>query len=501
MNMDFIRNFPLFCIILTLFSGVACTVLKPKAARNLCFTIVTLDGILNSFVLLYVLRKGTYFIYMMGHFPAPWGNEIRVGVLEAVLAVMFSVVMLLSLMGGLKHIFHDVEETKGNLYFLMMNLLFVSMLALIYTNDLFTAYVFVEINTIASCAIVMLKKSDDTLVATFRYLTMSTLGSGMFLLGICILYDITGHLLMTPIKESVAASGQYALALEVVIVLFCVGLGTKSAAFPFASWLPEAHGSATTASSSVLSGLVLKSYLILMIKIIYRVIGLDVFRFSKAINVLFVMGALGMISGSIHALMQKNLKKMLAYSSVAQIGYVYLAIGLGSDAGMAAAFIQIIVHAITKPMLFSAAGGFMSVSGESKSFAKLKGAGRRNLLAGIAFIVGSLSMIGIPLFAGFISKIYLAGAAADGSVITTKKMLVALAVLAISTLLNAMYYIPVIMVLFSKTKDSEKLTLIPDRSDKAFVLAMAIFIILNFAMGCASTPLIDMIKLGVSQLA
>ena len=129
----------------------------------------------------------------------PWGNEIRIGPLEALMGTAFPLVMTLTLLGGMDHIFEDVEPDKINLYFTVVNLLMVSMQALIFTNDIFTAYVFVEINTIASCALVMLKyKSGRALVATTRYLIMSLLGSGLFLIGVIILYDITGHLLMEP---------------------------------------------------------------------------------------------------------------------------------------------------------------------------------------------------------------------------------------------------------------------------------------------------------------
>ena len=157
--MILVQNFPFISIILSMVTGVLCAVLKPKAARNLCLGTITAIGVMSAAVLQFTLRTGEYYVYWMGHFPAPFGNEIRIGVFEALMALMFSLVMMLSLFGGMKHIFHDVEETKINSYFLMINLLFSSMLALIYTNDLFTAYVFVEINTIASCAIVMLSSS------------------------------------------------------------------------------------------------------------------------------------------------------------------------------------------------------------------------------------------------------------------------------------------------------------------------------------------------------
>jgi len=440
-------------------------------------------------------------VYWMGHFPAPFGNEIRIGVLEALMASAFCVVILLSLLGGMKHIFHDVEETKVNHYFLMINLLFSSMLALIYTNDLFTAYVFVEINTLASCAIVMLRKARETLVATTRYLIMSLLGSGLFLIGICILYDITGHLLMSNIKDSVAvlaSSGQYVFPLEIIICLFAIGMAIKSALYPFHSWLPDAHGTSTSASSAILSGLVLKGYIILLIKIFYRVIGLDVLYQSKAVNVLFVMGLLAMIMGSWNSMKEKDIKRMIAYSSVAQIGYIYMGIGIGSEIGMIAACYHILAHAVTKTMLFISAGGFMDVSGGSKKFRDLKGAARRNMLAGIAFAVGSLSMIGIPFFAGFTSKMYFASAGIG----MPSKVIPTLVVLSISTILNALYYVPAIMVVFSKDGDTTggKITWISDKKDWGFNIAMPLFIALNFVLGICSEPFFSMIEQGLRML-
>lgn len=495
--MTFVQNFPFISIILSMFTGVLCAVLKPKAARNLCLSVVTAIGVMSAAVLRFTLQTGESYVYWMGHFPAPFGNEIRIGVFEALMALVFSIVLLLSLLGGLKHIFHDVEETKINSFFLMMNLLFSSMLALIYTNDLFTAYVFVEINTIASCAIVMLRKAKETLVATTRYLIMSLLGSGLFLIGICILYDITGHLLMSNIKESVAvlaATGQYRLPLEMIVCLFSIGMAIKSALYPFHSWLPDAHGSSTSGSSAILSGLVLKSYIILLIKVFYRVIGIEVVYSTKAVNVLFVMGLIAMVMGSFNSIKENDLKRMIAYSSVAQIGYIYMGIGLGSTMGMVAACFHILAHAVTKPMLFCAAGGFMEVSGGSKKFADIRGAGLRNQLAGAAFVVGSLSMIGIPMTAGFISKMYFASSALE----LPAKMLPTLIVLSVSTVLNALYYIPAIMVLFSKSEG--KKAFVPDWKDLPFIISMVVFIALNFVLGIASQPFIRMIADGLGML-
>ncbi len=492
--MDLVRNFPFLTIVFSLTCGVFCAILRPKAAKNLCLVWLALTFAMSLSVLVYTLRLDGSFVYRMGKWDAPWGNEIRVGPLEALMATAFSAVMILSLLGGMRHIFSDCEEGKVNLYFTMAALLVSSLFALIYTNDLFTAYVFVEINTIASCALVMLKSSGRTLVATTRYLIMSLLGSGLFLLGIVILYGITGELLMESIAGKVReifATGEYSLPLTVVIGFFSVGLAVKSALFPFHSWLPDAHGSATASSSAILSGLVLKGYIIVLIKVFYRVFGLQIIMAERVSNFLFLFGILAMICGSVGALRERDIKRMLAYSSVAQVGYIYVGIGMHSEAGMVAACVQILAHCVTKPMLFCAAGGFMDVSGGKKTMADIKGAGRRDRVGGAAFTVGALSMVGIPFFAGFVTKLTLTQAAVGSDNV---RMIIALAAVAISTLLNALYYIPVIFNIFSKPADGEAHASRP-RADYAF--AMCAFMVLNVGFGVFSQQIVDAVRRGL----
>lgn len=203
--MDFIRNFPFFSIVLSLFSGPLSSILGGKWAKRVNLAVIVLCGILSGAVLWYVCRTGEAFVYTMGHFPAPWGNEIRAGILEALLAVFFCAIMLLCMLGGAREREAEIETSKQNLYYIMVNLLLCSLLALIYTNDLFTAYVFVEINTISACGLIMIKQNGRTIEAATRYMIMSLLGSGLLLLGLCFLYDLTGHLLMSNIQESVHA--------------------------------------------------------------------------------------------------------------------------------------------------------------------------------------------------------------------------------------------------------------------------------------------------------
>ena len=210
---------------------------------------------------------------------------------------------------------------------------------------------------------------------------------------------------MSNIQESVALvmqDGTYRIPMIITIGLMTVGLAIKSALFPFHSWLPDAYGYSTVSSAAMLSSLVSKGYIFLLIKIFYRVIGFEFIAGSKILNILFVFGLCGMIFGSVSAIWEKDIRRMISFSSVAQIGYIYMGFGLGTEAGMIASIFHILAHAATKSLLFISAIGLTDVSAGSRSFFDLTGAGYRNKIAGIGFAVGSFSMVGIPMFSGFV---------------------------------------------------------------------------------------------------
>lgn len=497
--MEFVQNFMPCSIIFCLACGIISSALSGKAARYLSIGLITVVGVMSSCLLAFTVKTGESFIYVMGRFPAPWGNELRGGTLEALLALFFCIIMLLSLLGGLKVLDIDIESAKVNLYFIMVDLMLSSLMALIYTNDLFTAYVFVEINTIAACALIMIRTNGHTLVAATKYMIMSLLGSGLLLMGICMIYDLTGHLLMSNIKESVAmlsTSGEYAVPLTVVIGLMSVGLAIKSALYPFHSWLPDAYGYSTASSSAILSSLVSKGYIFLLIKIFYRVIGLDIMVGHKITDILFIFGIIGMIMGSVSAIRQHDVRRLIAFSSVAQIGYIYMGMGIGNTAGMVAAIFHIMSHAASKSMLFISASGLSEVSGGSKDFTDLKGSGYRNKIAGIGFAVGAFSMVGIPLFAGFTSKVYFAEAALTASNI---KMEIAMATLAISTILNAIYFIRAVISIYTPRNEH----FVNKNYKPAFtmVVSLVMFITLNLLLGTFSKPIADAITSGLAMFS
>lgn len=497
--MDFICNFPFFSILLSLFSGTICSVLPRNAAKVVNRAVILIVGGLSAVLLVYLLGTGESFVYWMGHFPAPWGNEIRAGVLEAGTALFFCIIMYLSMAGGAHKLYGEVTESKHNLYYILINLLLSSLLALVYTNDMFTAYVFVEINTIAACGLIMIRQVGRTIEAAVRYMIMSLLGSGLLLFGICILYDLTGHLLMSNMKQSVAllvANGEYQIPLIVAIALISVGLCIKSALFPFHAWLPDAYGYSTVSSAAILSSLVSKGYIFLLIKIIYRVIGFDIYHDTKIVDVLFLFGLMGMIFGSLSAIKENDIRRMIAFSSVAQIGYIYMGFGMGTQVGMVASVFHIFSHAATKSLLFIAAIGLTDVSGGSRHFIELTGSGYRNKWAGVAFTAGSLSMVGVPLFSGFISKLLFAQAAVQNE----GKMLPALIVLGISTILNAIYFMKTVIRIYTPVKDSPY-TSVTFKDMPSYAIALVLFIVLNVILGVSSQPVVNMIEQGLAMFA
>ncbi|MCM1123273.1 MAG: sodium:proton antiporter [Eubacterium sp.] len=497
--MDYVQNFPCISIILCLFAGIISSGLKDKAAMWVNAALLTINIILSACTLLYTLSIGQPFVYVMGKFPAPWGNEIRAGILEALMALFFCVIMLLSMFGGRHKLPDEVEESKTYLYYVLSDLLLSSLLALVYTNDMFTAYVFVEINTIAACGLIMIRQNGRTIEAAVRYMIMSLLGSGLLLLGLCMLYDLTGHLLMSNIKESVAllaANGEYNIPLIVSIVLMSVGLCIKSALFPFHAWLPDAYGYSTVSSAAILSSLVSKGYIFLLIKVIYRVIGFNIYHDSRIIDILFLFGLMGMIFGSLSAIRENDVRRMIAYSSVAQIGYIYMGFGMGTQAGMIASIFHILSHAATKSLLFIAAIGLTEVSGGSRKFIELTGSGYRNKWSGVAFTVGSLSMVGVPLFSGFISKLLFSQAAVQNHT----KMLPALIVLGISTILNAIYFMKTVIRIYTPVGETAY-TSLTFKNMPIYVVVLVAFILLNVILGISSQPVVDMIQQGLAMFA
>ncbi len=498
--MEIIKNIPLFTIVLSLFSGVLCFMLKGKAAKRytVCYEGVLI--ILVSLVLYYTLRTRSSFTYVMGEFPAPWGNEIRAGVLEALIALAFLIIMFSSVIGGYRFILTDMDESKVNLYYTLVNLMTAALMALVWTNDIFTGYVFLEILTLTSCGILIVREIGRTTLAAVRYMILNLLGSGLFLLGVVLLYDLTGHLLMVPMQQTItelARDPKIVPVLTMAIGIITIGLCIKSGLFPFHFWMPDTYGWASPTSAAILSSLVSKAYIFLLIKIYYRVVGSWVMQAMPIRDILFVLGIGGIIIGSVQAMHANNLNRMVAFSSAAQVGYIFMGLGLGGHYGYTAAIFHILAHAVTKSMLFLTTPRLAAVSDESLLFSNLQGSGLRDRHAGIFFTVGALSMIGIPVFAGFSSKIQFGIAAI--STHSDWRMIIVMLALAVSSMLNALYFIRFIIRIYTQKDENDRTVPMGRKSVPSYLVSMGLLTAGNLMLGLFSGVIVNLIRQGLGM--
>ena len=498
--MQFVVNFPLFTIVLSLFSGALCFMLPGKAARRYTMCYEAFLTVLCLWILQYTYLNGA-FTYVMGEFPAPWGNEIRAGVLEATTALIFMIIMLTAVFCGYRFIEKDLDLSKENLYYALLNLMTAAILSMIWTNDLFTGYVFLEILTLTSCGLLIVREIGRTTLAAIRYMILNLLGSGLFLLGVVLLYDLSGHLLMVPIQKVIrelAADPNTLPVLTISTAILTIGLSIKSGLFPFHFWMPDTYGWATPTSAAIMSSLVSKAYIFLLIKIYWRVIGIDIVERMPIRNILLVLGIAGMVIGSVQALHADNINRMAAFSSAANIGYIFMGIGIGGVAGYTAAIFHIFAHAVTKAMLFLTTPRLAEVSGDSLLFKELQGSGLRDRDAGVFFTISAFSMIGIPIFAGFAAKLQFGLAAVEDG--AGWRLILVFLALAVSSMLNALYFVRTILRIYSRPNESTRMEVRPHHR-AGYNVPMLVLTVMNLFLGLFSWVTVDLIHRGLMMFS
>jgi multicomponent Na+:H+ antiporter subunit D len=413
-------------------------------------------------------QSGHIIAYAVGGWDAPWGIEVLINPLSAYMLMVISSVSLAILLYSMASLDWEIPEAGIGWYYTTFLLLVAAMMGMAITNDLFNMYVFIEVTGISACALVLAKGGRMATEASFKYLLLATVGSGFVLTGITLIYLITGHLNISFIAAEFARIYiQYPYLIWTVLSFFLVGFGIKSALFPLHVWLPDAHSAAPTTSSAILSGLVVKAYIIALVKIYFLIFGFDLLDQIFIRHMILIMATAAILGGSLFAFVQLNLKRRLAYSSVAQIGYIFLGIGLGSPIGLAAGILHIFNHALMKACLFLAAGAIYRQTGE-KNVNRLQGVGYVMPVTMVSFSIAALSMVGLPLFNGFISKWYLA----RGSIEAGMPMFVGLIIL--SGLLNASYFLPIIWQAFFVVDEHEPKTFTMDKIPFSMTLSMAL---------------------------
>lgn len=330
-----------------------------------------------------------------------WMPPIGIGmVLDGLTAFMLVTVNLVAFCIALYSVNYMEKFTAKWKFYTLFFLMLAGMNGVIITGDMFNLFVFLEIAAVASYALVAFGTERHELEAAFKYAIMGTVGSLFILLAIALLYGYTSTLNMADMGITLEQKGMGSLLLMVSVMLI-MGFGLKSALVPFHAWLPDAHPSAPAPISAMLSGVLIKSLgVYALCRIFYNVIGFD----SRISSIFLFLGTLSMVVGGLLALGQWDLKRLLAYSSISQIGYIILGLGLGTPLGILGGLFHLFNHSVFKSLLFLNSGA-IEYAAETRDLQKMGGLAQRMPLTATTAMFGAMSVAGVPPFSGFWSKL------------------------------------------------------------------------------------------------
>jgi len=443
-----IEQLPIINLLLFLLMALFIPLLKRRPFKiTLILGFIVLGLVLSSSIyLLWHVNNVGIIHYTFGGHEARFGIEFIVDPFSALFTTIIAGLASIIYIYSSGDATEGIENKEFGRYYVLLFILLMSMFGILYTNDLFNTYVFIEILSITTCAIISIKKKKDTYTAAFRYVMMNELGSLSYLFGVALIYMATGFTNITLIGESISnAYALYPFNIIIALSFMIIGLGIKAAIFPFHIWLPDAHSAAPSTSSAILSAIVIKVYILIFVKILFRVFKIDILNEMNVSTILLIFAGTGMILGSIFAIAQKDVKRMLGYSSVAQMGYIVLGIGLLSFDGLRAAFFHILSHGLMKTALFLSVGEIIYYK-KTRKVNDFDGMGFIMPVAMGVFSIAALGMIGLPLTSGFISKLNLGLAVLDAN------QIIFLVILILSSLLNVIYYLPIIILAFIKNE-------------------------------------------------
>ena len=370
--------------------------------------------------------------YYMGGWRPPLGINLVADGLSVLLLVVVSLVAFCATLFSIPYMERYTSKSR---YYSLFMLMVAGMNGVVLTGDMFNLYVFLEIASIASYALVAFGTEAEELEASFKYMIMGCVASTFVLFGVGVLYGKTGTLNMAHLAKIIDENGM-SPAIWFAAALFLMGFGLKAAMVPFHAWLPDAHPSAPAPISAMLSGVLIKSLGIYSLaRVSYIVFGM-----SKPISTIFmVLGGLSMIVGVLLAVGQWDMKRLFAYHSISQMGYVMLGLGLGTPLGILGGVFHLLNHSAFKSCLFLCSGAIEHEVG-TRELKKMGGLWRRMPVTSTSCVISSLSISGVPPFNGFWSKLIIIVAAIQARHYVAATIAVVVAFLTLTSFTKVMRY-------------------------------------------------------------
>ena len=406
------QHLPVLQVILPLMAAPVCVLLRRPALAWLLALVVSWAAFAIAIALLRTVIETGPISYPLGDWAPPWGIEYRVDQVGAFVLVIVSAIGAVVMPFAKQSVAREVAAERAYLFYAMYLLCLAGLLGIAITGDAFNLFVFLEISSLSSYVLISMGGNRRALTAAFRYLIMGTIGATFYIIGVGMMYMMTGTLNMADLAERLPAVAGTRTIL-VALAFLTVGISLKLALFPLHLWLPNAYAYAPSVVTAFLAATATKVAVYALARIYFTVFGgVDALAALAVHEVLMIFAITAMFAASLVAIFQTDVKRLLAYSSLAQIGYMVLGIGFATVTGLTGTIIHLFNHAMTKGALFLAMGGIFYRLG-SVSLDPMAGLGRRMPLTMAAFLVGGFSLIGVPLTVGFVSKWVLIQAALE----------------------------------------------------------------------------------------
>ncbi|MDX2156067.1 MAG: monovalent cation/H+ antiporter subunit D family protein [Hyphomicrobiaceae bacterium] len=407
-------HLPALQVVVPLLGALLCALLRRGTSAWAMSLIVSwLLPAISIALMLQVLRSGPI-SYHLGGWAPPIGIEYRVDLLNAFVLVLISIIGAAILPFARRSVAHEIDGDKQAWFYTMYLLCLTGLLGITITGDAFNVFVFLEISSLSTYVLIAMGKDRRALLSAFQYLIVGTVGATFYVIGVGLLYLVTGSLNLVDIAARLGpAAAESSRPVMAALAFLTVGVSLKLALFPLHVWLPGAYAYAPSVATAFLAGTATKVAIYVLLRLFFSVFGVAIsFRSLPVSEIMLVLSAAAMLIASLIAVFEMNAKRMLAYSSLAQIGYITLGISLANVAGLTGGIVHLLNHALMKTALFLALGAVVYRIGSAK-LDDLAGIGRQMPLTMAAFVVGGLALMGVPGTAGFVSKWYLAVGAFD----------------------------------------------------------------------------------------
>lgn len=447
-----VEHMPLLAVAVPLLTAPVCVLIGNRSVAWLLAGLASIVSFIFSLHLLLQVLDGGSISYQLGGWAPPLGIEYRIDAANAFVLLLISGISSVVLPYARRSIEHEIIQVSHTLFYCCYLLCFSGLLGVVATGDAFNIFVFLEISSLSTYVLIAMGAERDkrALTASYDYLIMGTIGATFFVIGIGFLYMATGTLNLADLSTRLAGM-EGNRTVQAGFAFIVVGMGLKAAIYPMHLWLPRAYTFAPSVVTTFLAATATKAAIYVLIRFIFTVYQPEFVLETAVLNwVIVPLAVLAMFAASFVAVFQQDLKRLLAYSSVAQIGYMMLGIGFLNAKGLTASLIHLFNHGITKGALFMVVGAYVLRAGDSFCD-RLNGLGKQMPITSAAFVVGGLSLIGVPGTAGFISKWVLLDAAFEKGWWWMAFLIVA------SSLLAVIYVWKIVELLYFKAPASDSI--------------------------------------------